>query len=250
MTVPFADLLHNASFQRAEIIDQIVPSAGGIYAIRLHHDSALPEPFGTLLHERATRLIYIGKATSLNSRMLGNELRGLGHGTFFRSIGAVLGFRPATGSLAGKVNQNNFSFGRRDRDHIVEWINGNLEVAWRTVPAADVPPLESALILEHTPLLNIQGNPRALVEPQNLRNECRKIASAVENSTPLSPAYDGIMNDVTTPERLARELGYSGRSIRGFLRLTYGHMKYQRWELSPDRVAAVRLRFPVRNKAS
>ena len=238
MTSPSPDLFNNTSFQHAGAIDQIVPSAAGVYAIQLQIDSALPEPFASFLNARATRVIYIGKATSLNSRMLGNELRGLGHGTFFRSIGAVLGYMPKAGSLADKVNMKNFSFEQHDRDAIIEWINTNLEVAWKTMPAADIPALESALILEHTPLLNLHGNPRALVELKNLRSECREIASAVANTSASTCARADIFtsSNVVTPEALARELGYSGRTIRGFLRLTYGHVKYQRWELSPEQV--------------
>ena len=177
MTSHSTDLLDGASFQRAGAIDQIVPSASGVYAIRLQVDSALPEPFASLLDARATRVIYIGKAASLNSRMLSNELRGLGHGTFFRSIGAVLGYRPRSGSLADRANKNNFSYEKHDRDAIVEWINSNLEVTWRVVPPAAVPAIESALILEHTPLLNIQGSPSALVELTRLRRDCRQSAS-------------------------------------------------------------------------
>ncbi len=45
--------------------------------------------------------------------MLGNELRARGHGTFFRSLGAVLGYLPPKGSLKGKSNQNNYTFQKK-----------------------------------------------------------------------------------------------------------------------------------------
>ncbi|MBK4347671.1 GIY-YIG nuclease family protein [Lacisediminihabitans changchengi] len=170
-------LLENQSFRPASEIDGDVPILSGVYAIRLAGQSSLPEPFEAFLAERTSRLIYIGKATTLKKRMLGNELRGRGHGTFFRSIGAVLGFRPLAGSLAERVNKYNFSFQKADRDGIVEWINANLEVSWAEVPAADVPKAELALIVEHTPLLNLDGNPQALVELDELRVLCRGIAA-------------------------------------------------------------------------
>ena len=173
-----ADLVNDASFRPAESIDADVPSSPGIYAIRVRIGSTLPEPFESLLGERLSRLIYIGKATSLESRMLRNELRGRGHGTFFRSIGAVLEFRPRAGSLSNKVNKYNFSFEKPDRDTIAQWINANLEVSWRTLPMSDVPTTETALILEHTPLLNLDGNPLALTELDDLRVRCRQVASA------------------------------------------------------------------------
>lgn len=173
-----AGLVDDASFRPAESIDSDVPPSPGLYAIRLRIGSTLPEPFESLLGERSSRLIYMGKATSLKDRMLRNELRGRGHGTFFRSIGAVLGFRPRAGSLANKVNKYNFSFEKPDRDSIVHWINVNLEVSWRALPSSVVPATETLLILHHTPLLNLDGNPLALVELDDLRVLCRQIAWA------------------------------------------------------------------------
>ena len=43
---------------------------------------------------------------------------------------------------------------------------------------SDVPTTETALILEHTPLLNLDGNPLALTELDDLRVRCRQVASA------------------------------------------------------------------------
>ena len=161
-----AGLPSQASFRPAGTIGEDAPAGPGIYAIRLHTGSSLPEPFETLLAARGSRLMYIGKATSLNSRMLRNELRGRGHGTFFRSIGAVLGFRPLAGSLTEKVNKQNYSFAKPDRDSIVAWISANLEVSWRELSLDEV-----------RPLLNLDGNPLALVELDELRVLCRRIAT-------------------------------------------------------------------------
>jgi hypothetical protein len=172
------DFVDDASYRSAQTIDADVPPSSGVYAIRLRVGSSLPEPYETLLRDRATRLIYIGKATSLKSRMLGNELRGRGHGTFFRSVGAILGYRPRAGSLTARVNKNNYSFEKPDRDAIADWINSNLDVSWNALPLIDVPSTESALINGHTPLLNLAGNPLALVELKELRIQCRQIASA------------------------------------------------------------------------
>ncbi|VXB67489.1 GIY-YIG nuclease family protein [Frigoribacterium sp. 9N] len=172
-----ADLVAEDSFRSAGSIDADVPPFPGVYAIRLRTEGTLPEPFDSLLQARSSRLIYIGKATSLEGRMLRNELRGRGHGTFFRSIGAVLGYRPLAGSLATKVNKYNYSFERPDRAAIGDWINANLDVSWREVPLADVRIAEAALITEHRPLLNLDGNPLALAELDELRVLCRKIAS-------------------------------------------------------------------------
>lgn len=182
MTPTPPQLLTDGSFRPASVIEDEVPNDFGIYAIRLRAGSSLSEPFESHLASRQSRLIYIGKATSLSKRMLGNELRGRGHGTFFRSIGAVLGDRPAGGSLIGKANPYNFSFVAEDRARIVAWINEHLEVSWAALPQADVHATEKALIHEHTPLLNLESNPAALTELDALRVECRAIATGL--STP------------------------------------------------------------------
>lgn len=171
------EMTGDSSFHPAGSIDQDVPPGPGLYAIRLGTGTKLSEPFGDLLATRASRLIYIGKATSLKSRMLRNELRGRGHGTFFRSIGAVLGFRPPAGSLADKANKQNYSFAKPDRDAIVEWINANLEVSWIQLPLPELRAVEKALIFKHSPLLNLDGNPLALAELDELRVLCRQIAA-------------------------------------------------------------------------
>jgi len=177
------ELLTDRSFRPASAIDAEVPNEFGVYGIRLRTGSSLPEPFATHLASRRTRLIYIGRATSLSKRMLGNELRSRGHGTFFRSIGAVLGYRPPVGSLVGKSNKYNFSFVADDRARIVTWINDHLEVSWATLPQADVRATEKGLILEHTPLLNLESNPAALAELDALRIECRSIAAGMSSGT-------------------------------------------------------------------
>ena len=100
-----AGVTSDASFHAAGTIDEVVPVGPRIYAIRLKKGSTLPEPFESFFVLRTGGLIYIGKAASLRSRMLGNELRGRGHGTFFGSIGAALGYRPLAGSLATRVNK-------------------------------------------------------------------------------------------------------------------------------------------------
>jgi hypothetical protein len=55
-------------------------------------------------------------------------------------------------------------------------------------------------------------------------------------------------DDDVTPASLARELGYSGKTIRAFLRQEYGKLAppVTRWLLTPQQVAEARARFPRR----
>jgi hypothetical protein len=178
-------LIEGRAFHSAGEIDATVPDGFGVYAIRLRVGSKLPEPFELLLALRSTRLIYIGQAEkrTLLKRLLGNELRARGNGTFIRSVGVVLSFRPSLGSLAGRARVQKYRFTPADRVAIVEWINANLEVSWAVLPQAEVHGAEVALIREHTPLLNLQDNPRALPELSVLRAECRAIAAGLSTHT-------------------------------------------------------------------
>lgn len=179
------NLLDDGSFRPARGIDAIVPDEFGVYAIRLRSGAALPEPFQSFLDDRATRVIYVGQAEkqTLLKRLLGNEIRARGNGTFIRSIGAVLGYRPPFGSLAGRARVQNYSFAPTDRMAVVDWIDSSLDVSWSVLPQSEVHGVEVALIREHTPLLNLQDNPRALPELSSFRAECRAIAAGL--STPV-----------------------------------------------------------------
>jgi hypothetical protein len=124
-------LMHPKNFKSASIIDNKVPDTPGMYAIRVQNPKVLPSVFSKALADRNHNLIYIGIASqSLYKRMLGQELRARGHGTFFRSLGAMLGYLPPKGSLATKKNKRNYTFSSPDEAAIISWINKNLLVNW------------------------------------------------------------------------------------------------------------------------
>lgn len=138
---------------------------------------ALPEPFRSHSELRGHDLLYIGIATrSLSLRLLGQELRARGHGTLFRSIGALLDYRPPAGSLVGKGNTRNYKFTPEDSKAIIDWINANLLVNWMEFSSGHALE-ESSLIREHLPLFNLRGNPAALPDLSALRAECVRIAN-------------------------------------------------------------------------
>lgn len=172
-------LLSGSDFRPAGEIDALVPDKPGLYAIRIAEHGELPTPFDALLTARGHDLLYIGVASqNLRKRFLGQELRARGHGTFFRSIGAVLGFRPEAGSLNGKANKRNYTFSAADEARIIEWINANLIVSWIEYSSSAQRRAETALIRTELPLLNIAGNPASLRELSAARAECVAIANA------------------------------------------------------------------------
>lgn len=170
-------LIDRSNFRPACEIDDKVPCMGGLYCIRIRDIGAFPEPFGGILRDRSDDIIYIGKAAdSLKRRFLNQELRANGHGTFFRSIGAVLGYRPPAGSLLGHANTRNYKFAPPDQCKIIHWINAHLLVNWREIHG-ECDPVETALIQKYQPLLNLAKNPKALDDLKCLRRKCVVIAN-------------------------------------------------------------------------
>ncbi|MDT0552115.1 GIY-YIG nuclease family protein [Urechidicola vernalis] len=169
-------LMNEKNFKQASIIENSVPDSPGLYCIRISNPGTLVDSFSKVLKERDHNIVYIGIASkSLKKRFLGQELRAKGHGTFFRSLGAVLGYTPEKGSLIGKRNQNNYTFSQKNEAKIIHWINDNLIVNW-VATDNEINSIESGLIREYLPLLNIAGNPGALLELSKLRNNCKTIA--------------------------------------------------------------------------
>ena len=171
-------LMNEKNFKSAGSIDDLVPHCAGLYCIRISDINKLPKPFNNFLVDRQHNIIYIGIATeSLNKRFLNQELRANGHGTFFRSIGAVLGHRPPKGSLLTKKNKRNYKFPEADEQKIIDWINDNLMVNWVECDE-NFEDIEPQLIIKHRPLINLAKNPVALSLLLDLRKECVQIANS------------------------------------------------------------------------
>ena len=170
-------LMNEKNFKNADKIDNSVPDIPGLYCIRIREPKKFPTPFSSELENRNHNIIYIGIATqSLNKRMLNQELRANGHGTFFRSLGAVLGYRPPQGSLTEKKNKRNYKFNSSDERKIIGWINENLKINWVKFDN-DFETIETSLILKYKPILNISKNPYSIQRLSELRKECVEIAN-------------------------------------------------------------------------
>lgn len=170
-------LMNEKNFKDAAVIDVKIPNSPGLYCIRIKNPDLLPTPFNAQLKIRGHNIVYLGIASkSLKQRLLNQELRAKGHGTFFRSIGAVLGFRPTEGTLKNKANKKNFKFSNSDEIKIIEWMNFNLIVNWIEY-GSDFDNVETYLIQKYQPLFNLAKNPLHLKELSILRAECVKIAN-------------------------------------------------------------------------
>lgn len=170
-------LQSTASLISARHAGTLVPVRPGVYAIIVDDASSLPCPFSDILLDRDSRVLYVGKASNSLLRCLVDEdLRGRSNSTFFRGIGAILGYRPPAGSLVGKSNQNNYKFSPKDALELVEWINGHLSVRWVCLPEQVAVEVEPEVIKSLSPLINTTYNPRPVQELAYLRDECRRVA--------------------------------------------------------------------------
>ena len=169
-------LLNQKNTRPAEAVDEIVPELPGMYVIRIRNVHRLPKIYSNILEDRKHNLLYIGVATkSLKHRLLDRALRGKENGTFFGTMGAMLGYMPQKGSLINSEDKNNFTFSPADEAKIVAWINLNLRVNWVCMDDG-FDQLESQLVLDERPLLNIAKSPVALQELIDLRAKCVKLA--------------------------------------------------------------------------
>ena len=171
------ELMNENNFKNVLTTGHLVPDKPGLYCIRINNIDALPKPFDNLIRERNHNIIYFGIATtSLRKRFYNQELSAKGHGTFFRSIGAVLSFRPPKGSLLNMANKRNYKFHHSDQSKIIEWINKNLKINWIEIND-NLENIETGLIIRHKPLFNLAKNPAALRQLSDLRAECVRIAN-------------------------------------------------------------------------
>jgi len=153
----------------------------GFYCIKLNLGSKFSDRYQNHLDTRNHRIIYIGKAEgqTLRKRLLGQELRAKGHGTFFRSIGAVLGYTPEKGSLTAYLNKRNYKFSSKDESEIIDWINENLEVNWTAYSGNFM--MEKNFIIKYSPLLNDLHNPKKLQELKFDKANCRSRANQIKH---------------------------------------------------------------------
>jgi len=169
-------LMNEKNFKPAGTIQNLIPDQPGLYGIRIDNANNLPEPFATHLKNRNHNILYIGIATTSLRQRISQELWAEGHGTFFRGLGAVLGYRPPKGSLLHRKNKNNYKFSLADQNQIIQWIKTHLMVNW-AIFDGDFEITETMLIQQYLPLINAAKNPTKLKELDELRKICRLIAN-------------------------------------------------------------------------
>lgn len=164
--------LLNGTFTAVESLsEEHIPDASGLYCIKLRTVADWPSKFGNV---REDGIIYIGKASkSLRKRLWKQELNQKGHATFFRSIGAILGFLP---QKSRSYSSRNYKFSKEDTEQIREWMRKSLLVNYITYAASDIESVERLLIKKYRPVVNIKDNPDANEALKEARDNCVKYA--------------------------------------------------------------------------
>ncbi|WP_312907034.1 GIY-YIG nuclease family protein [Tissierella praeacuta] len=173
-------LVSKNNFKGILQLDNRILGKKGFYCIRLTEKSKLPNRYQSILEERQYKFIYIGKAEKTLMQRLEQELEHKSPGTFFRSIGCVLGYSPIKGHLIGKSNQDNFKFSKEDTSKIISWLKENVEISIVEYEG-NFDLIEGELISKYTPLLNIDKNPSKLQELINDRKRCKNIAIGLDS---------------------------------------------------------------------
>lgn len=171
-------LMDSSKFRSVKQLDSLdIPNVFGIYVIKIRDIKKLPQVFRKVLQERKHNILYIGiSKDSLRKRLWGDELHLKGPGTFFRSLGAVLGYLPESGSLKERENKRNYKFSEHDSAEIIGWIEDNLEVNF-VAHSDNLEEIERSLIVKYLPLLNLDKNPAKLDELVRLRRRCEAVAN-------------------------------------------------------------------------
>ncbi len=175
----FAKFGSTAGLSKIEEAEAEVPRKPGLYSIYVDSADALPPPFDNELKERGSQLLYIGIASkNLHRRLIRQDLRHRGPSTFFRGMGAVLGYRPPAGSLRERANKSNFKFNSCDTAAIIRWIDDHLLILWVERERSSLRETEKDLIRQLTPLMNWDHNSKKSITLARLREQCREIASS------------------------------------------------------------------------
>lgn len=144
----------------------------GLYSISVKSVQVLPQLFQDELLSNNSPIIYIGVGERSIYERLQEECKGKSNGTFFRGIGALLGYKPPVGSLLDKVNKKNYRFSKTDRNNIVSWMNDNLNFNF-IKREDDLLSIEKALIKLYCPILNTTHNPAKSKFLASMRKSCR-----------------------------------------------------------------------------
>lgn len=127
----------------------LLPRRTGVYAWWAPPEILAPLPGPPHPSDDELRLLYIGIASDLRSRVIGNHLRRSGSSTLRRTLAGLLldvqGFRTRRTSRVVLVDA--------DETRLTQWMTDHLRVSWTEHPAPRE--IEPAIIADLRPPLNV-----------------------------------------------------------------------------------------------
>ncbi|MGW1467735.1 GIY-YIG nuclease family protein [Streptomyces sp. NPDC002308] len=136
---------------------EAAPNSAGLYAWWAPPNvlPAFPGPANS--EDPGRRLLYLGKATRLRSRISSNHLRRSGSSTLRRTLAGLLmateGYRTTWTDRVVLVPE--------DERRLTEWMHGHLSLTWAVHPGPGE--MEDELIVRWRPPLNVRGAARGSV---------------------------------------------------------------------------------------
>lgn len=122
------------------------------------------------------KLIYVGEAKGSGGllKRFRQEFRQAGRGTFFRSVGAVLGETPRVAHHLGEIK--NYLFEGEAKERIINFIEETMGVQYESLDDARFITDEPEIRMKK-PILNIKHNPLPSQFVKSRRDRCRQIAA-------------------------------------------------------------------------
>ncbi|MDG5806033.1 GIY-YIG nuclease family protein [Streptomyces ossamyceticus] len=149
-----------------------LPTTAGVYAWWAPPTvlTSFPGPVNT--GDAGRRLLYLGKASRLRSRVVSNHLRDSGRSTLRRTLAGLLmlteSYRTTWTDRVVLIPE--------DEERLTQWMHHHLTLTWTEHP--DPVPLERKLISQLHPPLNVEGAEHGAVRDRVMQARAFYYASA------------------------------------------------------------------------
>lgn len=149
-----------------------LPTAAGVYAWWAPPEILASFPGSANTGDAGRRLLYLGKASRLRSRVVSNHLRDSGRSTLRRTLAGLL--MPTEGYRT--VWTDRVVLTPEDEQRLTHWMHQHLTLTWSEHP--DPVPLEKELISHLYPPLNIEGAEQSAIRDRVKQARALYYASA------------------------------------------------------------------------
>ena len=165
------DFFDETSYKSLKDIEELSSDLKGVYAICATRESKLPDAVKKEVFNGGGFIIYANNSSNIKNELF-NKCNGTDSGNFLKRLGALLDFKPPKGSLVGKTEIENFEFSVEDKSKIREWIYDNLFFNYIVLEEDQMEAFKEHLVIQLSPVLNVQSNPFKSVLLNAKMDEC------------------------------------------------------------------------------